>query len=65
MNRVRSWLWPSEPATGDEWRLILLLGTAFLISRYDFTLLALALPDIQRDLGVAERNLLPMPDWVR
>lgn len=57
MNRVRNWLWPSEPATGDEWRLILLLGTAFLVSRYDFTLLALALPDIQRDLGVAERDL--------
>ncbi len=57
MSQIRSWLWPSEPATGDEWRLILLLGTAFLVSRYDFTLLALALPDIQRDLGVAERDL--------
>ena len=57
MNRVRTWFWPSEPATGDEWRLILLLGTAFLVSRYDFTLLTLALPDIQRDFGVAERDL--------
>jgi MFS transporter, putative metabolite:H+ symporter len=54
---VRSWLWPSEKPTREERSLILLLGTAFLVSRYDFTLLALALPDIQRDLGVAERDL--------
>jgi MFS family permease len=55
--RLLSWIWPSDRPTSDEWRLILLLGTAFLVSRYDFTLLALALPDIQRDLGVAERDL--------
>lgn len=54
---IRGWFWPSEKPTRDEWSLILLLGTAFLVSRYDFTLLALALPDIQRDLGVAERDL--------
>jgi predicted MFS family arabinose efflux permease len=51
------WLWPREKATAREWQLILLLGTAFLVSRYDFTLLSLALPDIQRDLHVAERDL--------
>jgi MFS transporter, putative metabolite:H+ symporter len=53
----RRWFWPAEKPTRDEWQLIILLGTAFLVSRYDFTLLALALPDIQRDLGVAERDL--------
>lgn len=48
---------PSQWATGSEWSLILLLGTAFLVSRYDFALLGLALPDIQRDLGVREDQL--------
>lgn len=48
---------PSRWATGSEWSLILLLGTAFLVSRYDFALLALALPDIQHDLGVREDQL--------
>jgi predicted MFS family arabinose efflux permease len=57
MSRLPEWLWPRERATASEWQLILLLGTAFLVSRYDFTLLSLALPDIQRDLGVAERDL--------
>jgi predicted MFS family arabinose efflux permease len=57
MKAILNWFWPSEKATRSEWQLILLLGTAFLVSRYDFTLLALALPDIQRELGVAERDL--------
>lgn len=48
---------PSQWATGSEWSLILLLGTAFLVSRSDFALLGLALPDIQRDLGVREDQL--------
>ncbi|WOF74981.1 MFS transporter [Parvibaculaceae bacterium PLY_AMNH_Bact1] len=43
--------------TRSEWSLIALLGTAFLISRYDFALMSLALPDIQRDLGIAEQEL--------
>ncbi len=59
------WIWPNDKPTPHEWSLILLLGTAFLISRYDFTLLALALPDIQRDLGVAERDLGPFVAYAR
>ncbi len=43
--------------TKSEWGLIALLGTAFLISRYDFALMSLALPDIQKDLGIAEQDL--------
>jgi MFS transporter, putative metabolite:H+ symporter len=57
MSRVRAIFWPEEAPTKTEWSLILLLGTAFLVSRYDFTLLALALPDIQQEFGVAENAL--------
>lgn len=55
--RARALAWPAEPPTRDEWGVILLLGTAFLVSRYDFSLLSLALPDIQRNLGVPEDRL--------
>lgn len=34
-----------------------MLGTAFLVSRYDFSLLNLALPAIQRDLAVREEQV--------
>jgi predicted MFS family arabinose efflux permease len=57
MSALLKWFWPDQKATKSEWQLILLLGTAFLVSRYDFTLLSLALPDIQRDLNIAERDL--------
>jgi predicted MFS family arabinose efflux permease len=57
VSRLRAFLWPDEAPSREEWSLILLLGTAFLVSRYDFTLLALALPDIQREFSVAENTL--------
>lgn len=59
----------STKASGEkikaEWSLILLLGTAFLISRYDFALMSLALPDIQTDLGVPEEDLGSFVGWTR
>ena len=62
---IRGWLWPDSKPTRHEWGLIALLGTAFLVSRYDFSLLSLALPNIQRDLGVSESELGPFLAYAR
>lgn len=62
---IRGWFWPDTKPTRHEWGLIALLGTAFLVSRYDFSLLSLALPNIQRDLGVSESELGPFIAYAR
>lgn len=49
----------------NEWYIILLLASAFFISRYDFSLLGLALPDIQRDLQIAESDVGPFLGYAR
>lgn len=57
MLHPRGWLRalgrPQSMAPGQR-RLLILLGAAFVLNSYDFGILALALPQIQADLGVPE-----------
>lgn len=43
--------------TASEWRLVSVLGTANFIDSYDIALLGLALPQIQRGLGILETEV--------
>jgi putative MFS transporter len=57
MPSVRGWLRAlGRPQTmqPSQRRLLILLGAAFVLNSYDFGILALALPQIQADLGVPE-----------
>ena len=57
MLHARGWLRalgrPQSMPPGQR-RLLVLLGAAFVLNSYDFGILALALPQIQADLGVPE-----------
>jgi putative MFS transporter len=48
-----------------QWRLLGVLGATVLVNHYDFGLLTLALPEIQRGLGVAEEDIGPLAGAVR
>ena len=48
---------PPEPLGRSNWLLLLALGTTNVINAYDFSILTLALPQIQTDLGVSEEEI--------
>lgn len=51
--------------SGDDIRLLLLLGAAFVIGHYDLTILTLAVPDVQASFAVAESDLGEMIALIR
>jgi len=64
-----SWLFffvrPPERLGPDQWRLLGLLGATLLVNQYDMAILGLALPQIQRGLGVADAEVGSFLAWVR
>jgi putative MFS transporter len=64
-----SWLFffvrPPEGLGPEQWRLLGLLGATLLVNQYDMAILGLALPQIQRGLGVEEAELGGFLAWVR
>jgi putative MFS transporter len=58
-------LGPPRPLRPEHRRLLVLLGTAFMMNNYDFGILSLALPQIQADLGVAEAAASELPAAAR
>src|SRR5262245_8174627 len=61
MREARVWwlpprLRPPVPVSSDHVRLLLLVGTAALIAGYDLNVFGLAMPQIQKELHIAEED---------
>lgn len=58
-------LLPPEPLKKGDLKLLILVGIAMVIGQYDFSMLTLALPDVQAGFSVAEEDIGSVVAWAR
>lgn len=56
---------PPEPLRQGDLRLLGLVGVAMVIGQFEFSILTLALPDVQTTFGVSEENAGAIIAWAR